>query len=665
MKSIEILFEMVYNIYEKITKGFTPKGQFMETGKYDNLAPYLFHQGTNYKTYEYLGAHRENGETVFRTWAPKADAVYVVGDFNGWTDETPMKKITDGGIWEARIGCSAFGDYSVYKYKIRNADKDYYKADPYAYHTETPPDTASKFYDIEGYDWQDGGWMEQRRKNGGDFYARPMNIYELHLLSWKKKEGDFPLTYRELAEELPSYVKQMGYTHVEMMPVMEHPFDGSWGYQVCGYYAPTSRLGTPKDFMYLIDRLHCAGIGVILDWVPAHFPKDAHGLYEFDGTPTYEYQGWDKMEHKSWGTRRFDVGRNEVECFLISNADFWLRKYHADGLRVDAVASMLYLDYDKKPGEWFPSSRGDNKCLEAISFFRMLNSYINKEFPDALMIAEESTAWENVTRFDDRDGLGFKLKWNMGWMNDTLTYAGMDPYFRQHNHSKITFSMLYAFSEKYILPISHDEVVHGKRSFLDKMPGTYEQKFAGARTFMAYIIGHPGKKLTFMGSEIGQFTEWNEKAQCEWFLLDYDLHAKFQSYVAELNHLYAKHPELWENDDSWEGFQWIDADNASESVLSFRRIAKNGDELIFVLNLTPVARERFNMGVPQKGTYAELLSSDEERFGGSGATNGRVKSFVCNGYRENGFENAIEIKLPPLSAVILKREGDKAKKRKS
>ncbi len=631
----------------------------METGKQNNLAPYLFHQGTNYKAYEYLGAHREGGKVVFRTWAPNADKVYLAGDFNGWTDETPMSRISENGLWEVSLDGSVFGDYSVYKYKIINGEREYFKADPYAFHTETPPDTASKFYDIEGYDWQDCGWMKNRRAKANDFYSEPMNIYELHLLSWKKRDDGYPLTYRELADELPAYVKQMGYTHVEMMPVMEHPFDGSWGYQVCSYYAPTSRLGTPKDFMHLIDSLHCAGIGVILDWVPAHFPKDAHGLYEFDGTPTYEYQGWDKKEHKSWGTRRFDVGRNEVECFLISNADFWLRKYHADGLRVDAVASMLYLDYDKKPGEWFPSSRGDNKCLEAIAFFRMLNSYISKEFPDALMIAEESTAWQNVTKMDDGDGLGFNLKWNMGWMNDTLTYASMDPYFRQHNHSKITFSMMYAYSERYVLPISHDEVVHGKKSFLDKMPGTYEQKFAGARAFMAYIIGHPGKKLTFMGSEIGQFTEWNEKSQCEWFLLDYDMHAKFQSYVSELNHLYLRSPELWERDDSWEGFRWIDVDNASESVLSFARIAKNGDELIFVLNLTPVERSRYHLGVSEKGIYTEILNSDEERFGGSGITNGQVSTFECDGYRQHGQENAIEIKLPPLSAVVLKREAKK------
>ena len=630
----------------------------METGKQNNLAPYLFHQGTNYKAYDYLGAHREGDQVVFRTWAPNADAVFLVGDFNGWTDNAPMNRISDNGLWEVCLDGSTFGDYSVYKYKIVNGEKEFYKADPYAFHTETPPDTASKFYDIEGYEWQDGGWMKQRAQKAGGFYSEPMNIYELHLLSWKKKEDGYPLTYRELALELPAYVKQMGYTHVEMMPVAEHPFDGSWGYQVCGYYAPTSRLGTPKDFMHLIDSLHCAGIGVILDWVPAHFPKDAHGLYEFDGTPTYEYQGWDKNEHKSWGTRKFDVGRNEVECFLISNADFWLRKYHVDGLRVDAVASMLYLDYDKKPGEWFPNSRGDNKCLEAIAFFRMLNSYINREFPDALMIAEESTAWQNVTKMDDGDGLGFNLKWNMGWMNDTLTYAQMDPYFRQHNHSKITFSMMYAYSERYVLPISHDEVVHGKKSFLDKMPGTYEQKFAGARAFMAYVIGHPGKKLTFMGNEIGQFTEWNEKSQCEWFLLDYDMHAKYQSFVSELNHLYLQYPELWEQDDSWEGFRWIDVDNASESVLSFARIAANGDELIFVLNLTPVMRDRYNLGVTQKGVYREILNSDEERFGGTGITNGKVDSFECDGYRQHGQENAIEIKLPPLSAVVLKKEAE-------
>ncbi len=631
----------------------------MEKDNKNNLALYLFHQGTNYRSYDYLGAHKKGKRVFFRTWAPRADAVYLVGDFNGWTNDTPMTRISDDGLWEAKLDSEIFPEYSIYKYKVVKDGRECLKADPYAFHTETPPQTASKFYDIEGYEWQDSSWLRQRRKKCKDFYSQPMNIYELHLLSWKRKEDGLSLTYRELAEELPAYVKQMGYTHVEFLPVMEHPFDGSWGYQVCSYFAPTSRLGTPKDFMYLIDTLHCAGIGVILDWVPAHFPKDAHGLYEFDGTPTYEFQGHDKMEFKSWGTRRFDVGRNEVECFLVSSADFWIRKYHADGLRVDAVASMLHLDYDKEPGEWFPNARGDNKCLEAIAFFQKLNSYVNQEFPDALIIAEESTAWKNVTRFDGEDGLGFSMKWNMGWMNDLLSYVKTDPLFRKHDHNKITFPMMYAYNEKYNLPISHDEVVHGKKSFLDKMPGDYWQKFAGTRAFMAYIIGHPGKKLTFMGNEIGQFAEWNERKSVEWFMLDYDMHAKLQTYVSELNHLYLSYPALWEQDDSWNGFQWIDADNANESILSYRRIAKNGDELIFVLNLTPIGRDRFNLGVPEKGVYAEIFNSDEERFGGTGVSNGRVSSFECNGYREHGQENAIELRLPPLSAVVLKKDPQK------
>ena len=637
----------------------------MNTKKSSELAPFLFHQGTNYRSYDYLGVHKEGDRFVFRVWAPHAEAVFIVGDFSDWNTGVPMSRITENGIWEGYAENCVFGDFSSYKFRIISGGREFYKSDPYAFHFETPPATASKFYDIEGFEWQDEGWMKQRKKAMKNLSSIPLNIYELHALSWKTKEDGTYLSYTELASVLPPYVKQMGYTHVEIMPVMEHPFSGSWGYQVCGYYAPSSRQGTPKDFMFLINELHKAGIGVILDWVPAHFPKDAHGLYEFDGQPLYEYQGRDKMEHAGWGTRRFDVGRNEIECFLISNAAFWAEKYHADGLRVDAVASMLYLDFEKNPGEWLPNSKGDNRCLEAVAFFRMLNSYMKKEYPDVMMIAEESTAWPHVTSFEGEDGLGFTMKWNMGWMNDFLSYVETDPYFRKHVHEKLTFSMMYAFNESYILPISHDEVVHGKKSFLDKMPGEYNLKFSGARAFMTYIICHPGKKLSFMGSEIGQFREWDYASEIEWFLLDYEMHAKMQRFTAELNHLYLARKELWECDSSWDGFKWIDADNKDESILSFRRISRKGDELIITVNLTPVERPSFHLGVPYLGEYEVLLCSEDEIYGGRRNEKGKIyKAFECVTYRQNGFDNAIIYPLPPMSATILRAIPKKRKKEK-
>ncbi|MBQ2999637.1 MAG: 1,4-alpha-glucan branching protein GlgB, partial [Clostridia bacterium] len=537
-----------------------------------------------------------------------------------------------------------------YKYKIHSWGREILKADPYGVSAELPPDTASIVASIDGYRWRDRGWMEYRSSKRRKMHSEPMNIYELHLGSWKRHDDGSYFSYGELASELAPYVKQMGYTHVELLPVMEHPFDGSWGYQVCSYYAPTARFGTPKEFMAFVDSMHEAGIGVILDWVPAHFPKDEHGLYEFDGRPLYEYQGYDRMEHAGWGTRRFDVGRNEVECFLVSNADFWLRKYHVDGLRVDAVASMLYLDYDKKPGEWIPNVYGDHRCLEAIAFFQKLNSYIKEEFPDALMIAEESTAWANITSFEN-DGLGFDMKWNMGWMNDTLSYAELDPIYRKYHHDKLTFSLTYAFGEKYLLPISHDEVVHGKKSLLDKMSGDYWQKFASTRAFLGYMMTHPGKKLLFMGSEIGQFKEWDHNGQVEWFLLDYEAHAKLQYYVAELNHFYLKTPALWEIDDSWNGYQWIDADNRSQSIVSFRRIDQRGREVIVLINFTPVAREEFLLGVPSAGVYEEIFNSDREEFGGSGVIN--LGDLTSTGVPWNNSEDSLKLRVPPLGMLVL------------
>ena len=616
-------------------------------------APYFFHQGTSDAAYDYMGVHAVEDGFVFRVWAPNADAVFVVGDFNQWSDRHPMARLTEAGIWEAILPSDQVRLGDRYKYKIRNGGREVMKSDPYGIEAELPPDTATVVSLLADYPWRDAGWLAYRKEKAGKHYAEPMNIYELHLGSWKRHADGSYYSYEELARELAPYVKQMGYTHIELLPVMEHPFDGSWGYQVCSYYAPSARFGTPRDFMAFVDSMHEAGIGVILDWVPAHFPKDAHGLYEFDGQPLYEYQGWDRIEHAGWGTRRFDVGRTEVQSFLISNALFWLRKYHVDGLRVDAVASMIYLDYDRKPDEWVPNVFGTNRCLEAIAFFRKLNACVKEQVPDALMIAEESTALANVTTFEN-DGLGFDMKWNMGWMNDTLAYAQEDPLFRKHHHERMTFSLTYAFGERYVLPISHDEVVHGKKSFLDKMSGDYWQKFASARAFYGYLMTHPGKKLFFMGSEIGQFREWDHEGQVEWFLLDYEAHAKFQHYVSELNHLYLEQSPLWECDDSWEGFEWIDADNREESILSYRRKDKAGRELTVVLNFTPVVREDFLLGVSDAGIYEEIFNSDDESFGGSGVINVGDLPTTGEPWRAQG--DSIRLRIPPLGMTVIRQK---------
>ena len=616
-----------------------------------DIAPYLFHQGTNYYAQEYLGAHRTGGQMIFRVWAPGASSVFVIGDFNGWQEDTPMIRVTEGGVWEASMPENSVPAGCKYKFRVVSAAGTHDKADPYAQATECPPATASVIAKPDGYSWRDGSWMQYRRRAMKNFYSQPINIYELQIASWKRHEDGSYYSYSEIAPDIASYVKQMGYTHIELMPVMEYPFDGSWGYQVCSYFAPSARFGTPADFMGFIDTMHEAGVGVILDWVPAHFPKDEHGLYEFDGSRLYEYQGDDRVEHDGWGTRRFDVGRNEVESFLVSSAMFWLEHYHVDGLRVDAVASMIYLDYDKRPGEWIPNVYGDNRCLEAIAFFRKLNSCIKEKHPDVLMIAEESTAWANVTTFDG-GGLGFDMKWNMGWMNDTLSYAQTDPVYRKYHHDKLTFSLTYAFSEKFVLPISHDEVVHGKKSFLDKMSGDYWQKFASARAFLAYMMTHPGKKLLFMGCEFGQFREWDYASGVEWFMLDYESHAKLQRYTAELNHFYLENPPLWECDDSWDGFQWIDADNRDQSIVSYRRIDRAGKELIVLINFTPVVREKFLLGVPYSGVYEEIFNSDAVDFGGSGVCN--PDALKTTGKAWNGCPDSLHLEVPPLGAVILR-----------
>lgn len=621
------------------------------------LPIYLFHDGTNYKAYEFFGVHKIKKNTyAFRVWAPNAEAVSVVGDFNDWDETKHQCFAISPGIWEAIIdGAEVF---DCYKYAIKTKDGEtLMKADPYAVHQETRPGTGSKVYELENYKWKDFTW--QKENDTGSVLEKPVNIYELHFGSWKQHEDGNFLTYREMANELVPYVKEMGYTHIELLPIMEYPFDGSWGYQVTGYFAPTSRYGVPEDLMYFVDKCHRAGIGVILDWVPAHFPKDAHGLYEFDGTRCYEYEDLSKGEHEEWGTRVFDYAKKEVCSFLISSALYWVEKFHFDGIRVDAVASMLYLDYGRKDGEWKPNINGGRENLEAVAFLQQLNRAMFKEHPNVMMIAEESTAWPMITMPTDIGGLGFNFKWNMGWMNDMLRYTSMDPLFRKGNHSCITFSFFYAFSENFILPISHDEVVHGKASLLNKMPGDYDMKFEGMRLFLAYMFAHPGKKLLFMGSEFGQFIEWNYKQGLDWLLLDYDKHKKLLEFSRELNKFYKEHSELWEIDYSWDGFQWISSEDNCNSVIAFRRMNKAGDDLVMIFNWTPNNFGSYKIGVPNNGTYKVVFDTALKKYGGdkpklSGTYKTKKGKF-------HGFEQYIDLKLHGLSAMYLQKVKTKEK----
>ena len=588
---------------------------------------YLFGQGNHYDIFRKLGAHltEVDGQkgVHFAVWAPHALEVYVIGEFNGWNERShPMKRLDPLGIWELFVPGVQLG--SLYKYLIESQDhRLLYKADPYATESELRPGTASKVSDISGYQWSDGDWMNTRKKK--EPKEEPMSIYEVHPGSWRRhphgSDEDGYYSYRELAHELADYVHEMGYTHVELMGIAEHPFDGSWGYQVTGYYAPTSRHGSPKDFMYLIDYLHQKKIGVILDWVPAHFPKDAQGLARFDGQPLYEHPDPKKGEHPDWGTKIFNYEMNEVKNFLIANALYWVEEFHVDGLRVDAVASMLYLDYGKEAGQWVPNKFGGNKNLEAIEFFKHLNSVLLGRNPGVVTIAEESTAWPMVTGRPEDDGLGFSFKWNMGWMNDFLEYMKLDPYFRKGAHNLMTFAMTYAYSENYILVLSHDEVVHLKCSMINKMPGEYEEKFANLKAAYAFMLGHPGKKLLFMGQDFAQLQEWSEARELDWYLLEQDQHRELQSFVKALLHLYKKTPALYQQDTRPEGFQWINANDGYRSIFSFMRFDKEKKKsLLFVCNFTPVERPDYRVGVPRKKQYKLVLDSDAAEFGGSGKT---------------------------------------------
>ena len=619
----------------------------------------LFYSGRDCRAFDYIGAHPfvQDGEQgyLFRVYAPEAKKVSVMGEFNDWNRDADYMTRDEQGIWEKFI--PNIPEYAAYKYSVWAKSGDVFdKSDPYGFHFETRPGNATKAYDLDGYEWGDASWLDWRKKHLP--YSNPVNIYECHLGSWKMHEDGNFYSYRQLADELVPYVKEMGYTHIEFMPLTEYPFDGSWGYQVIGYFAATSRYGTPKDLMYLIDKAHQAGLGVIMDWVPAHFPKDGCGLVEFDGSHLYEYADPLKMEHKEWGTRVFDYGKVSTRNLLFSSAMFWIEKFHMDGLRVDAVASMLYLDYNRQ-GEWRPNVHGGRENLEAVDFLRLLNEYILTDHPDVMMIAEESTAWPMVTKPGYDGGLGFNFKWNMGWMNDMLCYCSADPFFRKDMHDKITFSFMYAFSENYILPLSHDEVVHGKCSLISKMPPPYENQFGGLRALYGYMAAHPGKKMLFMGGEFAQFSEWAYQRGLDWMLLDYPAHRQMQAYVKALNHFYLATPQLWEQDTDWRGFEWISHEDNRNNIIAFRRVAKDGSDIVVVVNFSPEEQQEYRIGVPITGTYEEIFTSDKTEFGGSGMANGKLKT---ENKPMHGQEQSIVLKIPRFGVLFFKGKA-RAKRR--
>ncbi|WP_198621432.1 1,4-alpha-glucan branching protein GlgB [Clostridium perfringens] len=652
----ELKHEKNGNVTEKVGKN---KGKSKKVSKDESLLSFdLFLEGKEHSAYKFMGAHfitenRKRG-VRFTTWAPRASKIYVIGDFNNWElkEEYSMKKINERGIWSLFLPKLEEG--IKYKFAVVNecGNNTVYKADPYAFKSELRPNTASVLTKIKSFRWGDKRWLNKREKEGLD--NKPMNIYELHLGSWKRKDGEF-MTYEEISEVLVEYIKEMGYTHVEFMPINEHPLDASWGYQGVGYYSVTSRYGDLNGLKALINKLHKNNIGVLLDWVPSHFCKDEHGLFMFDGSPTYEYEAWWKANNEGWGTCNFDLGRPEVKSFLFSNAMYWINEFHIDGLRVDAVSNMLYLDYGREYGEWKPNIYGGNGNLEAIAFLKELNTIIKKEGKGAITVAEESTSWEGITKPVEEDGLGFDYKWNMGWMNDTLSYIELDPIYRKYHHNKMNFSMMYNYSEKFILPISHDEVVHGKKSLINKMWGDDWKKYAGLRLYASFMMGHPGKKLMFMGCEFGQFVEWREWEELQWNVIEeFDIHRKTKEYFKALNHFYLENSSLWSLDYEEEGFKWIDADNSEESVLSFIRIGKNKKEkLIFICNFTPEVYYDFKVGVPGLGEYVEVFNSDSLEFGGAGNIMGdSILKATEESFKD--FDYSISVKVPPLGTLVLK-----------
>ncbi len=621
---------------------------------------YLYGEGKHYRIYDKLGCHLMTIDGVagalFAVWAPNAKRVSVVGDFNNWDGRKHLMRLRgSSGIWELFIPGMKEGE--LYKFEIKTRlDHLYLKTDPLGFSFQLRPETSSIVTNLEGFAWEDQGWLKQRARQNQQ--QQPVSVYEVHLGSWMRvpEDNNRFLSYRELAAKLIPYVKQLGFTHIEFLPVAEHPFDGSWGYQVTGFYAPTSRFGKPDDFMYFVNACHKAGIGIIVDWVPAHFPRDAHGLAYFDGTFVYEHADPRQGEHKDWGTLIFNYGRNEVRNFLTANALFWFEKYHIDGIRVDAVASMLYLDYSRKQGEWIPNRFGGRENIEAIEFIKELNTKVYELFPGVMTIAEESTSWPGVSHPVHLGGLGFMFKWNMGWMNDMLVYMSKDPIHRRYHHNMITFALLYAFHESFMLVLSHDEVVHGKRSLLDKMPGDMWQKFANLRTLYGFMYGHPGRKLLFMGGEFGQWIEWDFSKSLDWNLLDYDMHRQLQEYVKDLNHLYTNEPALFVNDLSYQSFEWIDFHDSDNSVVSFMRknIGKEQDTLIFICNFTPVPRQGYRIGAPMKGFYRELINSDSLKYGGSGV--GNANGLTAEDLAWQGQPYSLNLMLPPLATAVFKLE---------
>mgnify|MGYP000206454428 FL=1 len=613
----------------------------------------VFHTGDSVRAYDFLGAHLVNRNNkngvMFRVWAPTARSVSVAGDFNNWNNEANYMYNIGYGVWEVFV--EGVKEFCTYKYCIESEYGDrLMKADPYAFHAQTRPGQASVVYDIESYSWNDSEWFNKRKEN--NISSSPMNIYEIHAGSWRKyPDGNF-FNYQKLADELIPYLKEMHYTHVQLMPIMEYPYDGSWGFQTTGYYAPTSRYGTPSDFMAFVDKLHGEGIGVILDWVPSNFPTDDFGLARFDGSPLYESNDPKTSKRDSWGTCLFNYARFEVTSFLVSCAMFWLDKYHIDGLRIGALSSMLYLDYGKTEGEWEPNKFGGKENLDAVDFVKRLNTAVHMYHPDVMMFAEENTSWPKLTHKIEDGGLGFDFKWNMGWMNDMLHYMSLNSMWRPFNHDSLTFSFYYAFSEKFLLPISHDEVSHGKGSLIKQMPGKYDEQFAGVRAFITYMYAHPGKKLVFMGTEIGQFDEWNHEEAIQWDLLEFEKHKKLRTFFKELNKFYLDCKPLYELDTVWKGFDWIHHDDYTNSVIAFKRTDKNGDEIVSVCNFQPIRRDEYCIGVPKYGLYDEVFNSDEERFGGSGVVNGNnIKTEVM---KIHGFDQGLSLTLPPLSVIYLR-----------